>query len=73
MKFKFTAKTVQFPDHIGNGAAIRQRRLQTEISLRRLASMMGWSASYQSDIELGKRALSPDKFAQILAFLEAAR
>jgi hypothetical protein len=35
--------------------------------------MMGWSASYQSDIELGKRALSPDKFAQILAFLEAAR
>ena len=69
MKFKFTAKTVQFPDHIGNGAAIRQRRLQTEISLRRLASMMGWSASYQSDIELGKRALSPEKFAQILAFL----
>ena len=73
MKFKFTSRTIQYPDHVGNGAAIRQRRLQTEISLRRLASMMGWSASYQSDIELGKRALSPDKFAQILAFLEAAR
>lgn len=73
MKFKFTAKTVQLPDHIGNGQTIRQQRLQTDISVRRLASMMGWSASYQSDIELGKRALSPEKFAQILAFLEAAR
>jgi hypothetical protein len=35
--------------------------------------MMGWSASYQIDIELGKRALSPDKFEQIMLFLEAAR
>lgn len=73
MKFKFTNKVIQYPDHVGNGQAIRDKRLETELSLRRLASMMGWSASYQSDIELGKRALSPDKFNQILAFLEAAR
>lgn len=42
------------------GAYIRYARLEKQISLRDLANRIGVSASYLSDVELGKRNMTDD-------------
>lgn len=73
MKYHYTGETIRIPDHKLNGKVVRSRREAADVSLRTLAAVMGHSASYQSDLELGKRALPVEKFMQMVAFLEAKR
>ncbi len=73
MNFKHLKQQINVPDDRANGAAIRRRRLNAGVSLRCLADAMGYTPSYQSDMELGKRSLSMSRFAQMVAFLEAKR
>ena len=42
-------------DHAGTGAAVRKYRLRQGRSLRSVARELGWSATYLSDLERGKR------------------
>lgn len=42
-------------DHSGTGAAVRKYRLRRRRSLRSVARELGWSATYLSDLERGKR------------------
>lgn len=56
------------------GEYIKNKRLEKEISLRELASKIGISASYMSDIEKGRRNApnkeKVDKIAEVLFYSE---
>jgi len=57
-----------------DGAAIRRRRLNRNKTLRSVAKCMGISASYLSDIELGRRRPEIEPFiSQFLKALERAQ
>lgn len=45
------------------GAQIRKMREENGITLRRLAVALGISAAFLSDMELGRRGWSPERFA----------
>ncbi len=48
-------KTVTAIDHVATGESARRRRKQSKASLRSVATKMGVSAAYLSDLELGRR------------------
>lgn len=58
-------RTVLVVDHVGTGEAIRKRRESVKLSLRKLAAECGWSAPYQSDLELGRRTWSDEKCLKV--------
>lgn len=49
-------------DHVKAGVLIRQLRKVKNVSLRSLATKMGKSAAYISDLELGRRNWTEDYF-----------
>jgi len=54
------------------GQALRSLRESKNISLRSFAKQMGWSAAYQSDVELGRRGpLQEKRVRQAAAILGA--
>lgn len=48
-------------DHAATGAAFRQFRVSQKVSLRQLADLVGISAAYLSDLELGRRQWTVEK------------
>ena len=52
-------------DNVATGEAIRQRREAAKLSLRKVAEYMGWSAAYQSDLELGRRSWTDKKCLEV--------
>ena len=55
------------PNHNLFGEALRSLREAKGISLRSLAKQMGWSAAYQSDVELGRRGPLQEKWVRKVA------
>ncbi len=52
-------------DNAATGEAIRARREAAKLSLRKVAEYMGWSAAYQSDLELGRRSWTDKKCLEV--------
>lgn len=52
-------------DDVATGEAVRKLREKAKLSLRKVAAECGWSAPYQSDLELGRRAWSDDKCLKV--------
>jgi transcriptional regulator with XRE-family HTH domain len=61
---KLPTTTVEKVDHAKAGSEIRRLRVAAGISLRRLALLLQVSAPFLSDMELGKRGWSPERFEQ---------
>ena len=65
-------KTIQVIDHEATGQVWRERRKELKISLREAARRMGLSASFVSDLELGRRNWTEEleqKFHNVLTDL----
>lgn len=52
-------------DQVKTGEEIRKRRCQAMLSLREVAKAMGWSAAYQSDLELGRKRWTEKKCLEV--------
>lgn len=52
-------------DNVATGEEIRKRREAAKVSLRKVAESMGWSAAYQSDLELGRRGWTETKCLEV--------
>jgi predicted transcriptional regulator len=52
---KFCNGTGKQIDHASVGKELRELRIRSKVSLRAIANLMHLSASYISDLELGKR------------------
>ncbi len=59
--------TVEKIDHVAAGAAMRAMREKKKVSLRAVATRLGFSPAYVSDLELGKRNWDKDKAAKFIA------
>lgn len=62
-KMNLPVTTVVKTDNAAAGEAIRSMRKAKKISLRRLAKALGITPPYLSDMELGRRGWSPERFA----------
>jgi len=49
-------------DHVETGKRVRAERERAEMSLRKLAHFMGISPPFLSDLELGRRNWTKDRF-----------
>jgi transcriptional regulator with XRE-family HTH domain len=56
-------------DHAKAGAMLRERRLSQGISLRQLASQLDISAPFLSDLELGRRSWTAERFEKAVKIL----
>lgn len=70
MKAKFKTQLVRQVDHSATGAALRDRRIYKRLSLRSLATELGISAAYLSDLELGRRNWTEERFAEAVSAIE---
>lgn len=70
--FSMKISTVQQTqiDHIKTGASVRQLRKRKKVSLRNLAIQMGVSAPFLSDLELGRRSWTEERFNQAQRLLK---
>lgn len=66
---KLPVKTVEKTDHTEAGNIVRARRKKRKMSLRTLATKMGISAPYLSDLERGHRPWTVEKFGQALKLI----
>lgn len=57
-------------DDAATGAKMRELRKKAKVSLRSVASLMGHSAAYVSDLELGRRGWSEERAS---AFSDAVK
>lgn len=57
------------PRRVRNGAYLRALREYGGLSLREMARRLAWSAAYLSDVELGRRAVTPGVWAGYRAVL----
>ena len=57
------------PRRARNGAYLRALREHGGLSLREMARRLAWSASYLSDVERGRRAVTPTVWACYRAVL----
>lgn len=54
---------------VRNGACLRALREHRGLSLREMARRLAWSATYLSDVERGRRAVTPTVWACYRAVL----
>ena len=69
LKTTLPTRTVQEIDHIEAGRRIRALRESTGMSLRWLATQMGFSAPFISDLELGRRNWTEYNFNKAVRLL----
>lgn len=63
-------KAVQIIDHAAAGAEMRSKREKAKLSLRSIATKLGVSPAYLSDLELGRRAWTEERAQAFLAALK---
>lgn len=63
-------KKVWIVDDARTGEVVRQERLKAGISLRTLASRVGWSPAYMSDLENGKRKWTQKKVDRVMMWMK---
>lgn len=55
--------------HVEFGRVVREAREAKKISLRQVATHLKLSAPYLSDVELGRRAMTPDNVEAYMSYL----
>jgi transcriptional regulator with XRE-family HTH domain len=71
MKLPMLTKLV--PDNIKSGREIRMARIKKQMSLKRLAHLLGIAPSSLLDLEQGKRNWDEDRFAKAQMFIAEYR
>lgn len=66
-------RTCGQPRRVRNGAYLRAIREQKGLSLREVGRRLAWSAAYLSDVERGRRAVTPGVWAGYRAVLGERR
>jgi transcriptional regulator with XRE-family HTH domain len=69
MKTKLPTNKVTEINHTEAGKRVRSARIKSEMSLRRLAAELGIKPSYLSDLELGRRNWTAERFKKAMSVM----
>lgn len=69
MKLKLPTEKVSKINHLEAGKRVRNLRESKEMSLRRLAHLMGITPPYLSDMELGRRNWTEERYSLAMRIL----
>lgn len=64
MKLVVRKKVASSIDSVASGRIARAARIKARLSLRRVATAMGYSAPYVSDLEKGRRSWNTDLWSR---------